>query len=48
MKTGPGKAAARRGRAVDTIPPRDHDPERYRRYDSFIRDASSLYHIPIR
>ena len=47
MKTGPGKAAARRGASVDKIPPRDRDPERYRRYDSFIRDASALYHIPI-
>jgi soluble lytic murein transglycosylase-like protein len=47
MKTGPGKAAAGRGSSVDKIPPRDRDPERYRRYDAFIRDASTLYHIPI-
>lgn len=47
MKTGPGKAAAGRGASVDKVPPRDRDPERYRRYDSFIRDAAALYHIPI-
>jgi len=47
MKTGPGKASAARGSSVDKVPPRDRDPERYRRYDGFIRDASALYHIPV-
>lgn len=47
MKTGPGKAAAKRGTKVDRIPPRDRDTSRYRRYDRHIQQASALYHIPI-
>lgn len=47
MKTGPGKAARPRGKKYDTIPPRDHSPERYHRYDQHIQEASALYHIPV-
>ena len=47
MKTGPGKAAAPRGTAVDKVPPADRSPERYRRYDDFIQQAAALYHIPV-
>jgi soluble lytic murein transglycosylase-like protein len=46
MKTGPGKAAAPRGTAVDKVPPHDRTPERYHRYDQHIREAAALYHIP--
>lgn len=47
MRTGPGKAAAFRGTQVDIVPPRDTSPERYRRYEAFIQEASALYHIPV-
>jgi len=46
MKTGPGKAAAPRGRGVDRVPPRDSTAARYSRYDDHIREACGLYHIP--
>jgi soluble lytic murein transglycosylase-like protein len=46
MRTGPGKAAAPRGRRVDQVPPSDRSAERYLRYDQHIREASALYHIP--
>jgi soluble lytic murein transglycosylase-like protein len=47
MKTGPGKASAPRGTAVDKIPPSDRSPERYSRYDRHISEAATLYHIPV-
>lgn len=47
MRTGPGKASAPRGRDVDKVPPSDRSPERYTRYDHFIRQAGALYHIPV-
>jgi len=47
MKTGPGKASAKRGKSVDRIPPRDRSPERYSRYDQHIQEAAVLYHIPV-
>jgi soluble lytic murein transglycosylase-like protein len=47
MKTGPGKASAKRGKSVDRIPPRDRSPKRYRRYDQHIGEAAALYHIPV-
>ncbi len=47
MKTGPGKAAASRGKSVDKVPPSDRSPERYSRYDQHIQQAAALYHIPI-
>ena len=56
-KTGPGKAMAVSGAAsssyaqcrvarADVVPARDRAPERYRRYDAFIVEASQLYAIP--
>lgn len=47
MKTGPGKAAYRRGRKVDRVPPQDRSPERYTKYDRHIKQAAALYHIPV-
>ncbi len=47
MRTGPGKAAAPRGNAVDKVPPSDRSPERYARFDQHIAQASALYHIPV-
>jgi soluble lytic murein transglycosylase-like protein len=43
------KAAARRGSCerCDRIPATDRSPERYRRYDQFIHEASQLYRIPV-
>jgi soluble lytic murein transglycosylase-like protein len=43
------KAAARRGSCerCDKIPARDRSPERYRRYDPYILEASQLYRIPV-
>jgi soluble lytic murein transglycosylase-like protein len=43
-----GKAAARRGGCTrcDTVPARDRSPERYRRYDRYLGEASTLYRIP--
>jgi hypothetical protein len=42
------KAAADRGGCVrcDAVPARDRAPERFRRYDEHIREASDLYRIP--
>ena len=45
LKTGPGKAAAVRGR-TDVVPARDASPERYARYDAHIRDQIGFYGIP--
>lgn len=46
MKTGPGKAAAPRGQAIDRIPPKDRSSARYTRFDQHITQASTLYQIP--
>jgi len=45
---GVGKAAARRGGCdgCDRIPAKDRSPERARRFDPHIREASLLYRIP--
>jgi hypothetical protein len=42
------KAAAARGGCprCDAVPARDNAPERFHRYDAFIREASELYRIP--
>jgi len=45
LKTGPGKAAALRGR-TDVVPPRDSSPARYARYDQDIFDQQMYYGIP--
>src|SRR3569623_2419875 len=45
LKTGPGKAAALRGR-TDVVPPRDTSPARYARYDQDIFDQQMYYGIP--
>lgn len=45
FKTGPGKAAALRGK-TDVVPPRDRSPVRYSRYDDHIRDQQVFYGIP--
>ncbi|MES1205718.1 MAG: lytic transglycosylase domain-containing protein [Pseudomonadota bacterium] len=45
LKTGPGKAAALRGR-TDVVPARDGSPVRYARYDQDIRDQQMYYGIP--
>jgi len=45
LKTGPGKAAALRGR-TDVVPPRDTSPARYARYDQDIADQQLYYGIP--
>lgn len=45
LKTGPGKAAAVRGR-TDRVPARDASPARYARYDQDIRDQQAYYGIP--
>lgn len=43
------KAAARRGECprCDKVPSRDTSPERFRRYDAYIQEASELYRIPV-
>lgn len=43
------KAAADRGACArcDRVPSRDHSPERFHRYDAYIREASELYRIPV-
>ncbi|MGE0550240.1 MAG: transglycosylase SLT domain-containing protein [Kofleriaceae bacterium] len=43
------KAAAQRGSCerCDKVPATDRSPERYRRYDAFIHEASELYRIPV-
>ena len=45
LKTGPGKAAALRGR-TDVVPPRDTSLARYARYDHDIFDQQVYYGIP--
>lgn len=47
MRTGPGKASAFRGAKLDRVPPRDHSPRRYYRYDLHIHQAAALYHMPV-
>lgn len=48
MRTGPGKASVGRGcPGCDSTPPRDRSPERFRRYDATIEEASQLYQIPV-
>jgi len=44
----PDKAAAKRGKCprCDVVPATDNSPERFTRYDTFIREASQLYQIP--
>ncbi len=44
-----GKVAARRGTCVrcDAVPARDRTRERFRRYDTYIYEASLLYQIPV-
>jgi hypothetical protein len=46
LKAGPGKASALRGR-TDMVPPRDHSPARYARYDQHIHDQQAFYGIPV-
>ncbi|MEZ4366340.1 MAG: lytic transglycosylase domain-containing protein [Kofleriaceae bacterium] len=43
------KAAADRGDCArcDRVPSRDSSPERFHRYDAFIREACDLYRIPV-
>jgi soluble lytic murein transglycosylase-like protein len=43
------KAAAQRGDCPrsDKVPSRDTSPERFHRYDTYILEASQLYHIPV-
>lgn len=41
---GSKAAADRRG---DSVPARDHSPERYHRYDDHIYEAASLYRLPV-
>lgn len=43
------KASAQRGTCerCDKVPSRDNSPERFRRYDAFIQEASELYRIPV-
>lgn len=45
LKTGPGKAAALRGR-TDVVPPRDGATGRYARFDQDIHDQQMYYGIP--
>lgn len=44
-----GKAAARRGSCerCDLVPAKDRSPDRFHRFDDFIREASELYQIPV-
>jgi len=48
FRTGPGKAAARRGicQRCDAVPARDSSAERLTRFDAHIDEAASLYQIP--
>ncbi|MBA3818355.1 MAG: lytic transglycosylase domain-containing protein [Deltaproteobacteria bacterium] len=43
------KASAQRGgcERCDKVPATDRSPDRYRRYDAFIQEASELYRIPV-
>ena len=53
-RSGPGKAMTVSGASssgcktsrADVVPSRDRSPERYRRYDAWIAEASALYLIP--
>jgi soluble lytic murein transglycosylase-like protein len=45
LKTGPGKAAALRGR-TDLVPARDTSAARFSRYDDHIRDQQAFYGVP--
>jgi hypothetical protein len=46
-KTGPsGKSSAERCKDCDRVPASDFAPDRYSRYDAFIREAADLYQIP--
>ena len=45
LKTGPGKAAALRGR-TDLVPARDSSPARFSRYDQHVRDQQAFFGIP--
>ena len=45
LKTGPGKAAALRGR-TDAVPARDTSPARFARYDQHIHDQLAFFGIP--
>jgi soluble lytic murein transglycosylase-like protein len=45
LKTGPGKAAALRGR-TDLVPPRDASPSRFARWDQHIHDQQAFFGIP--
>ena len=45
LKTGPGKAAALRGR-TDVVPARDTSPARFTRYDQHIHDQLAFFGIP--
>jgi soluble lytic murein transglycosylase-like protein len=45
LKTGPGKAAALRGR-TDLVPARDTSASRFSRFDQHIRDQQAFYGIP--
>ncbi|MEK6607971.1 MAG: lytic transglycosylase domain-containing protein [Myxococcota bacterium] len=48
MRTGPGKAAAVRGcKSCDVVPARDSSKDRYLRYDAHVKEAASLYQIPV-
>jgi soluble lytic murein transglycosylase-like protein len=40
------KGEARHAWAGTPVPPSDHDPGRYTRYDAYIREAAALYQIP--
>jgi hypothetical protein len=45
LKTGPGKAAALRGR-TDLVPASDSSPARFSRYDQHVRDQQAFFGIP--
>ena len=45
LKTGPGKAAALRGR-TDLVPASDSSPSRFSRYDQHVRDQQAFFGIP--
>jgi hypothetical protein len=53
-KTGPGKAQAVSGSGPagcrtsrsDVVPARDQSPERFHRYDPYIREAAAVYGLP--
>jgi soluble lytic murein transglycosylase-like protein len=41
------KASAQRGARYDRVPASDRSPDRFRRYDPYIYEASELYRIPV-